>query len=189
MPKPKRPITTYGYGHLLESEIQKFRQSWHGPSPEESQDDFLMLFVHYPECVDAGERGAHAREGWRQIRELYPDFYVNAPAQQNYDAAVKFAGLYAAFPDFVAAWMEHGRRFLREKKDNVARHWLLTNPSTIRPGTIETVPVSKLTIGEICQAIERDTGVAIGQSTLRKVRDSIIDKPLKDINRSLSNIS
>jgi hypothetical protein len=96
--------------------------------------------------------------------------------------------LYAEFPDFVAAWLNHARRFLTDlSPESIARRWLLTTLRARKPKYDgsgkrrkiladggEMVPVSKLQLQEICDVIERDTGKQISKATLRRVRDETI---------------
>lgn len=190
MPREQKPMQSFGYGHLLEPELKKFRDTWQrvGPVPDLTRDSFLMTVVWWPECVDAGSRGDEARQAEKELRKLYPDLYKDEPSPPIYAAAVRFASLYAEFPDFVAGWLNHARQFLTDvSAESIARRWLLTTLRARRPkydgsgkrrkilaAGGEMVPVSKLQLQEICDVIERDTGKQISVATLRRVRDETI---------------
>lgn len=189
MPREQKPMQSFGYGHLLEPELKKFRNKWQGnnPAPFE-KDEYLMLIAWWPECVDAGERGEEARIASKKLRELYPDCYKDQPIPTDYAAAVHFAATYAEFPDFVAGWLNHARQFLTDvSAESIARRWLLTTLRAKKPKYDgsgkrrkiladggEMVAVSKLQLQEICDVIERDTGKQISVATLRRVRDETI---------------
>ena len=187
MPREQKPMQSFGYGHLLEPELKKFRDTWQGggPVPNLTRDSFLMTIVWWPECVDAGPRGDEARRADEELRKLYPDLYKDEPRPPIYAAAVRFAALYAEFPDFVAGWLNHARQFLTDSSvESIARRWLLTNYRAKRPkyeegGKLsseggEMVSVSKLQLQEICDVIKRDTGKQISVGSLRRVRDEMI---------------
>jgi len=146
------------------------------------------MVVWWPECVDAGPRGDEARQAEKELRRLYPDLYKDEPNPPIYAAAVRFAALYAEFPDFVAGWLNHARQFLTDvSAESIARRWLLTTLRARKPRYDgsgkrrkiladggELVAVSKLQLKEICDVIERDTGKQISVATLRRVRDETI---------------
>ena len=183
-------MQSFGYGYLLEPELKKFRDTREGggPVPDLTRDSFLMTIVWWPECVDAGPRGDEARRAEKELRRLYPDLYKDEPSPPIYAAAVRFAALYAEFPDFIAGWLNHARQFLTDlSAESIARRWLLTTLRArkpkydgsgkrrkILPASGEIVAVSKLQLQEICDVIERDTGKQISVATLRRVRDETI---------------